>query len=160
MIIRKEREDDRLAVREIHRLAFSGDAEGKLVDDLRDSGDAAISLVAEQEGQIVGHVLFSKLEAPMRALALAPVGVEPSFQMRGIGSALIREGLACALNEDWEAIFVLGAPDYYERFGFDVAAARAYGCPYSGEHFMVRFMGTGKMPEGRLVYPTAFGALG
>src|SRR3546814_16531359 len=80
--IRDEAERDHGAVREVHRSAFPGEDEARLVDALRLTGDAVISLVAEQAKQIVGHALFSRLDAPMRALALAPVGVRRSEERR------------------------------------------------------------------------------
>src|SRR3546814_20202077 len=85
--IRDEAERDHGAVREVHRSAFPGEDEARLVDALRLTGDAVVSLVAERGKQIVGHALFSRLDAPMRALALAPVGVRPDRQGQGIGSA-------------------------------------------------------------------------
>jgi GNAT superfamily N-acetyltransferase len=99
-IVRTETVNDHDVIREIHRLAFGGPAEAKLVDDLRQSGDGIISLVAERDGRVIGHVLFSKLKAQMKALGLAPVAVHPSFQKQGIGSALIREG-ALSIKERW-----------------------------------------------------------
>lgn len=160
-VIRDETERDHLPVREIQWLAFAGEDEARLVDALRHTGDAAISLVAEQGEQIVGHVLFSRLEAPMPALALAPLGIRPDHQGRGIGSALVRHGLDRARREGWAAVFVLGEPTYYERFGFDVGAARGYACAYAGEHFMVRALGSERIPEsGAIAYPAPFSALG
>jgi putative acetyltransferase len=157
MLIRDEAAGDEPAIHEVHAGAFGRPAEAKLVDDLRQSGDAVISMVAAEGDRIVGHILMSKLGAPMRALALAPVGVHPDFQGRGIGSSLIREGLERARNDGWEAIFVLGAPGYYRRFGFSVEAARGYGSPYAGEHFMMLPLFTRPIPaSGRLVYPAAF----
>ena len=97
----------------------------------------------------------------MRALALAPVGVRPEHQGRGIGSALIREGLDRARDEGWTAVFVLGDPTYYQRFGFNVDAARGYTCVYAGEYFMVQALGSERIPEfGRIVYPAPFSTLG
>ena len=159
-IIRDESPSDREAVREVHRLAFGGEVEGRLVDAVRQSGDAAISLVAEQESRIVGHVLLSRLEAPMRALALAPLGVLPRYQGRGIGSALVRSALAWAQNDGWAAIFVVGEPAFYRRFVFSVEAARGFASPYAGEFFMVCAL----VPEalattGRIDYPAPFADL-
>jgi putative acetyltransferase len=160
-IIRDETERDLAAIRTVHRLAFGGEGEGSLVDALRRSGEAVLSLVAEWESQIVGHVLLSRLEAPMRALALAPVGVLPEHQRRGIGSALIRTALERAQGEAWEAVFVVGEPAYYRRFGFGVEAARGYACTYAGDFFMVRALGTVALPTtGRIDHPAPFRALG
>jgi lincosamide nucleotidyltransferase A/C/D/E len=157
--IRSETINDQDAIRENHRLAFGGPAEAKLVEDLRQSGDAVISLVAERDSRIIGHVLFSKLKAPMKALGLAPVAVHPSFQKQGVGLALIREGLDQAKEDGWMCVFVLGDPAYYGRFGFRVEAAKGYNSPYSGGHFMaVPFSDVPK--SGEIVYPNAFQAFG
>jgi putative acetyltransferase len=156
-VIRDEARGDEPAVHEIHMLAFPGPAEASLVNELRQSGDVEISLVATQRDRIVGHILFSKITAPMRALALAPVAVRPEFQRRGIGSALIRGGLDRARRDGWEAVFVLGDVRYYSRFGFSVEAARGYLSPYTGEHFMMQPLGRGKIPAaGQLIYPAPF----
>ena len=136
VIIRSETEQDYSSIREIHRSAFHRADEGNLVDNLREMGFAAVSLVAEQNGQVVGHILFSKLEEPAKALALGPVGVSPDVQSHGIGSALIRKGLEQVRVEGWMTIFVLGSPTYYNRFGFSIEAAKGYTCRYSGDHFM------------------------
>jgi putative acetyltransferase len=160
MLIRDEAVSDPPAIHDVHMLAFRGSAEAKLVDQLRQSGDVVISLVAADGDRILGHVLLSLLRAPMRALALAPVGVHPDFQRQGIGSALIRKGLERARRDGWEAVFVLGDTSYYSRFGFSVEAAEGYVSPYSGEHFMMLPLGPGDIPTaGQLVYPAPFGAL-
>jgi lincosamide nucleotidyltransferase A/C/D/E len=154
-IIKGETTRDRDAIWEIHRLAFDRPAEAILVDDLRQRGDAVISLVAERDSRIIGHVLFSKLKAPMKALGLAPVAVHPSFQKQGVGSALIREGLDQAKEEGWICVFVLGDPTYYGRFGFRVESAKGYSSPYSGDHFMaVPFSDVPK--TGEIIYPEPF----
>jgi putative acetyltransferase len=150
---------DHEAVREVHRLAFASEVEPKLVDALREAGDAVISLVAESEGRVVGHVLFSRLEAPMPALALAPVAVLPDRQRQGAGSRLIEEGLRQSQEAGWGAIFVVGEPAYYSRFGFDVETARGYTCPYAGEYFMVRFLAESQPLTGEIAYPAAFADL-
>jgi putative acetyltransferase len=160
MIIRDEAMGDQSAIHRVQTLAFPGPDEARLVDGLRRTGDAVISLVAADGDRILGHILFSQLKAPIRTLALAPVGVHPDFQRRGIGSALIRKGLERALRDSWEAVFVLGDPGYYTRFGFSVDAAESYISPYSGRHFMMLPLRQGNLRAvGELVYPAPFGSL-
>ena len=157
MYIRHEAVYDQPGIHEVHVLAFHGPAEAKLVDDLRQSGDVVISLVATDGDRILGHILLSKLRAPMRALALAPVGVHPDFQRQGIGSALIHRGLERARADGWEAVFVLGDTAYYSRFGFSVEAAEGYISRYSSEHFMMLPLDPRNVPiTGELVYPAPF----
>ncbi len=151
---------DRNAIRAVHRSAFGGDAEARLVDALHQDGAAVISLVAEHGGRIVGHILFSAIEVPMHAPALAPLGVSPAHQNSGIGSALVWEGLKRGEEAGWAAVFVLGDPIYYARFGFGVDAAKNYACLYAGEHFMMRTLGDSMVArEGQLIYPPPFADL-
>ncbi|ATB32226.1 GNAT family N-acetyltransferase [Melittangium boletus] len=162
MLLREEAPADVEAIRRIVEHAFGRPEEAALVDALRDSGDTVLSLVAEEAGALVGHVLFSRMEAPMRALGLAPVAVMPGAQRRGVGGALIREGLARARQGGWEAVFVLGEPPYYERFGFTAAAASGFRSPYAGPYFMaLALRGPELSPrEGAVAYARPFAALG
>jgi putative acetyltransferase len=159
VVVREERSDDGTAIREIVTAAFGGAAEATLVDALRDAGDTVIALVAEEHGRVVGHLALSKMAAPFAALALAPVSVLPERQRDGIGSALIREAISRA-RPDWTAIFVLGDPRFYGRFGFDVALATDFASPYAGPHFMALAL-TGTLPtsSGILRHAPAFAAL-
>jgi putative acetyltransferase len=156
VIIRDETERDHDDIRKVHLAAFLEDGPGRLVDDLRRSGDATISLVAESESSIVGHVLFSRIEAPMRALIMAPVGIGPNLHGAGIGSALVRAGIARAEAAGWEVVFVLGSPDYDGRFGFAADAAAGYTGPYGGPSFMALLFKDGVPENGRLAFPAAF----
>jgi putative acetyltransferase len=137
MKVRDENPHDWDAVYQAVSSAFGQSAEAELVERLRNAGDSVISLVADEDGRIVGHVLLSRMEAPIAALALAPVSVIPAKQKCGIGSALIRSAVDRARGEGWDAIFVLGDPAYYEQFGFDRKAAAGFTSPYGGDYFMM-----------------------
>jgi putative acetyltransferase len=150
-----------------NRLAFGGgEAEARLVDRLRDGGFARVSLVAELNGRVVGHILFSELPVMTRqgtvvpALALAPMAVLPEFQRQGIGSALVRTGLErCRELGGYGVVFVLGHLDFYPRFGFLADLARSVESPYAGEHFMAVELEPGAMAQlkgGRVEYPSPF----
>jgi putative acetyltransferase len=159
-LIRHEESADIPAIRKIVEDAFSQPAEAQLVDRLRDDGDAVISAVAVDDGQIVGHILFSRMSAPFRALGLAPVAVALGRQRNGIGSELIRWGLAKARETEWTCVFVLGDPSFYERFGFNVALAGGFESPYAGEHFMALALGEPlPVTTGKVEYAAAFNAL-
>ncbi len=157
VIVRPAQAPDHAAIDTLVEAAFAGRAEADLVQRLRADGDAAIELVAEQAGRVVGHVLFSPLQAPIRALALAPVSVLPELQRQGIGSALIRAAHELARQDGWDAIFVLGDPAYYRRFGYDPAAAEPFDSPYSGPHFMALPLKPALLPpSGKLRHAAAF----
>ena len=160
MMIRGETTADWAGVRRVEQAAFSGPDEAKLVDRLRHDGDLRLSLVAVEGGQIIGHVAFSVMQAPFRALGLAPLAVLPERQKTGIGAGLVNAGLRQAADEGWEGVFVLGDPAYYERFGFDVGLAASFRCRYGGEHFMVKPLGA-VLPVlgGEVDYAPAFAAL-
>ncbi|ABF42954.1 GCN5-related N-acetyltransferase [Candidatus Koribacter versatilis Ellin345] len=160
MNIRDEDPRDWNAVFQVITSAFGHSAEAMLVDALRKEGDSVISLVAEQDGQIVGHVLLSKMSAPFAALALAPVAVVPSRQRNGVGAALIRCVVERARSEGWDAIFVLGDPSYYQRFGFDKGAAAGFTSIYAGPHFMMLQLSPSLgATSGELRHARAFGDL-
>ncbi len=121
--IREAGRDDAPAIRRVHSQAFEGDSEARLVDMLRDADRVFLSLVAVVENRVVGHVLFSPvtvepLPGESRWAALGPIGVLPGFQGQGIGSRLVREGLAGCRSRRCDVAVLLGAPRYYSRFGF------------------------------------------
>ncbi len=135
--------------------AFGGPAEARLVDALRRDGDKVIELVAEEDGALYGTVMLSRLHAPDRWLALAPVAVAAERRGQGIGVALIREAIAA--SRTWEAAVVVGEPAYYARFGFSVALAGALRTPYPKDKTGVLQLGITR-PEAQveLRYPPAF----
>jgi putative acetyltransferase len=102
--------------------AFGRTAEADLVDSLRQRGAYTLSLVAEKEGQVVGHILFTPVmiegEERGEAVALGPVAVLPDYQNQGIGTQLIRAGLAACHERGDDVVAVLGHSAYYPRFGF------------------------------------------
>ncbi len=160
MKIRAETEVDWAGIRRVEEAAFPGPEEGRLVDQLRTDGDLRISLVAVEGNEFVGHIAFSTMQAPFRALGLAPVAVSPERQNTGIGAALIETGLKQAGAEGWQGVFVLGDPAYYERFGFDLALAAGFNCRYAGPHFMVKaFDDALPALSGEIDYAPAFAAL-
>ncbi|UCH20821.1 MAG: N-acetyltransferase [Deltaproteobacteria bacterium] len=123
MIIRKEQPVDVEKIRQLNLRAFETGLEAKLVDTLRQSGIPLISLVAEEKGKLIGHILFSpvsideNISTPAIA-GLAPMAVLPNWQKRGVGSRLVEEGLRHCKNYGYAAVVVLGHSDYYPRFGF------------------------------------------
>ena len=161
--IRPEVEADARAIREITFVAFEhmpfaeGD-EHELIDTLRAESRLHLSLVAELEGQVVGHIAFSCATASDHSsnwFALGPVSVLPALQKKGIGSALIEAGLAKLASEDAAGCILTGDPDYYTRFGFVLAPELAPpGEPI--EFFQVKLI-NGTLPSGTIHFDPAFG---
>lgn len=169
MLVRREVEGDAGVVREVDAAAFRvGDdepVEAWLAVELRTSGAAVegLSLVAEVDGRVVGHVVCSRGwvgEHP--AVGLGPIGVVPEYQGRGIGQALMHAviGGADALGEPLVAL--LGEPNFYGRFGFVAATKHGIEAPDPawGDYFQVRTL-TAYTPDvrGAFRYADAFNAL-
>jgi len=163
MQLRQATEQDRLAISILLDTAFEGPAENRLVAALRESGDMALELVAEDgEGPegIWGYVAFAELRSPPGWWSLSPVAVLPERQRKGLGGALIREGLDRARRAGAQAVAVLGDPDYYRRFGFSSRAAEKLRTPYSVAHTLLYPIAPGQGGrEAILVYPEAFRSL-
>jgi putative acetyltransferase len=161
MRIQEEQPADRDSIRAVVSAAFGRTGEAELVDALREDGDSVISLVASDAGGLIGHVMFSRMAAKFRALALGPVAVLPERQGAGTGSRLIRAGLDRARREGWQGVFVLGEPAYYARFGFDPALARSFSSRYAGPYLMALAL-NGPLPalSGPIEYAPAFARVG
>jgi putative acetyltransferase len=162
MRIRPEEPRDVAPIRAVLEAAFPGPDEARLVEQLRRDGDAELSLVAIAGEALVGHIMFSPMKAPFRALSLAPVAVLPERQRVGIGVALIRDGLDRAKAAGWQGVFVLGEPDYYGRFGFTAIAASGFASPYAGPYLMALSLQEESLPvsTGDIHYAKAFARLG
>jgi len=167
MHIRQEKASDRAAVHAVNVGAFESLAEANLVDALRERARALVSLVAEHDEAIVGHILFSPVTLAghddLRIMGLAPMAVSPTHQRKGFGSALVREGLHECRRLGCGAVVVLGHAEYYPRFGF-VASTRfgirsQYDVPE--EAFMVIELERGYLAgkSGTIRYHAAFGEL-
>ena len=148
--IRPEHPNDVESVRTVNRTAFDSEDEANIVDALR-GDDQVLSLVAEERGAIDGHIMFSPVtltgESALRAMALAPMAVRPDHQRRGIGSALVRAGLDECRTRGVEAVFVVGHPEYYPRFGFSRASRFGITCEFSvpDEAFMAIELAEGSL---------------
>jgi putative acetyltransferase len=162
--VRSETPADVAAIRAVLLSAFPTAQEADLVDALRADGDLVLSLVAIRDGKVAGHAAFSRMsvesgEGIFPALALAPVAVSPDCQHSGVGAALIEYGLQQLTARREGLIFVVGAPDYYRRFGFDSALASAFLSPYAGLHSMLKRLLDHAPTSGSLHYASAFSKL-
>ncbi|QCB55431.1 N-acetyltransferase [Sphingopyxis sp. PAMC25046] len=171
-VIRPARAEDAEAIDNVIRAAFAGtefghQGEAELVRMIKADGDALVSLVAEREGVIAGHVLFSRMDVeadgtPLSGAGLAPVSVAPERQGQGIGGALIRAGLEELRAQGVAIGFVLGHADYYPRFGYSPDLAAHFASPFAGPHFMAMMLDSGAAWPlgGRADYAPAFGRMG
>jgi putative acetyltransferase len=165
-VIRPETPGDHTAVQGVNRLAFGRDAEARLVDALRDGGYVRVSLVAEVDSHIVGHILFSTLPiitslGTIESLALAPMAVIPARQRQGVGSLLVCEGLRDCRESGHRIVLVLGHPEFYPRFGFSAKLTERLRSPFSGPAFMAVELTPGALEgiEGEVRYPPPFEGL-
>lgn len=170
--IRAATAGDADAIDSVIRAAFAGtgfghQGEAELVRMIDADGDALASLVAEESGVIVGHVLFSRMGveadgAALSAAGLAPVSVVPDLQGQGIGDALIRFGIEVLREQGVAISFVLGHESYYPRFGYSPDLAARFASPFAGPHFMAMMLDSDAAWPlgGRADYAPAFGRMG
>jgi putative acetyltransferase len=158
--IRPERPEDVASIDAVLRAAFPQAAEADLVRRLRADGDLALSLVAEENGTIIGHAGFVPVilqpDPGYRSWGLAPLSVIPSRQGQGIGSALTEAGLDHADKAGIGLVLVLGDQNYYGRFGFDTTMAAAIEVAWAGPYFAGLALRELPQPRGRAGYPAAF----
>ena len=164
MQIRPEQPRDVHPIRQLTVAAFraaqhSSGTESAIVDALREAGALTLSLVAIEQGEVVGHVAFSPVLVDGEAqgwYGLAPVSVLPDRQKQGIGQSLIREGLRRLRDLGAKGCVVLGEPAYYQRFGFETDPGMHFaGAP--AEYFM-RIPFADSPPSGEVTYTAAFDA--
>ena len=164
MLIRAENENDRAAVYSVNASAFESPAEAILVNALRKQAQPIVSLVAEESGEVVGHIMFSPVSlsgfASLNAFGLAPMAVAPEYQGKGIGSALVRAGLEQCKLLGFTAVVVLGHSDYYPRFGFSPSSRFGIDSEYEvpEDVFMAMELQPGALSgkTGRVKYHDAF----
>ena len=134
-IIRPETPNDIDVIHSVNVAAFDTPAEAKLIDALRTADVAPLlSMVADVEGRVVGHILFSPVqvvgEDTWDAVALGPMAVLPEFQNRGIGSQLVHAGLEACRGAEHNVVIVLGHPEFYPRFGFQRMSKFGLTCEF------------------------------
>ncbi|BAY41028.1 GCN5-related N-acetyltransferase [Nostoc sp. NIES-2111] len=165
MNIRPETTVDYLAIAEVNNLAFGRENESQLIAKIRlsDFYIPELSLVAEVDNVIVGHILFSYIELfgeeKLQVLGLAPMAVHPQFQKQGIGSALITAGLTKAESRGESLVIVLGHPQFYSRFGFVPSVNYGIKSPFPvpEDVFMVKPLNNYQAKyQGKVIYPSAF----
>ena len=163
-LVREEQPGDSQQIRKLNEAAFGRSDEADLIDGLRQGGVVLLSLVAEVDSQIIGHILFSRMtvetaQGPMAAVSLAPMAVLPDHQRRQVGSLLVRRGLAELRERGERIVIVLGHKEYYPRFGFTSEKARHLVSPFPPEAYMALELVQGALAgvEGSVRYAAAFG---
>ncbi len=163
-LVRDEKPCDRERVRRVNEAAFGRSDEADLVERLQVEGAVLLSLVAESDGQIIGHILFSRMtvetgQGSVAAVSLAPMAVLPGYQGRQVGSQMVRLGLTRLRDRGERIVIVLGHEHYYPRFGFSSAKARCLASPFPPEAFMALELFDGALEgvRGAVRYPAAFG---
>ncbi len=158
MFVRLANKRDQAQIPTLVEAAFGRHDEGLLVEGLKRDGDIAFEFVATDREELIGHVMMSKLVSPPGCLTLAPLSVHPDRQKKGIGSTLVQIATEAAEEEGWTAVFVLGNPHYYGRFGYEVERALDFDTVYPSE-----FMGACVFDDAefrslsrKLVYPKSF----
>ena len=165
MIIREEQPSDIEKIWKVNVEAFETIAEANLVNSLRDSGCTFISLVAETETKVVGHILFTPVELSgnknnLKIMGLAPMAVLSQYQNKGIGSKLVETGLEHCKSLGYDAVVVLGHPSYYPKFGFIPSVKYGIKSEYNvpDDVFMILELTPGSLKhhEGVIKYHEAF----
>ncbi|MGH7999620.1 MAG: GNAT family N-acetyltransferase [Brasilonema sp.] len=161
-----ETDNQKAKIRQVITDAFGQTKEAELVEKIRNSPNfiPELSLVALEDGDVLGHILFSHIfiEAPQQipALALAPLAVTPLHQRQGIGSQLVEVGLSKCHKSDYPIVVVVGNPRYYRRFGFQKASQfRLHSSlPIPDEAFMVLELKSSALIniKGIVCYPAYF----
>lgn len=166
--VRPEQVGDQAAIDSVVEAAFDGRGEADLVAALRRNGRLTYSMVAELEDRLTGHAALSPVVVQHcriigNGLGLAPVSVHPDYQGQGIGSSLVRALISRAQNGGYGYIVVLGASEYYRRFGFVGASRYGLRCPYDAPEpaFQVIELKPDALKgvEGLVRYAPEFGAL-
>lgn len=168
-IIRAEQAQDKTSIEQINRAAFEDDEEAQLVNALRDSGCEYLCRVTEMDDKVVSYILFTPVtltgkQSNLKLFGLAPMAVLPEYQNQGMGSVLVKQDLDECRARGYDAIVVLGHPNYYPKFGFvpsdDYGIKSEYDVPR--EVFMIQELVPGclKGKSGVIQYHEAFRGMG
>ena len=151
--IRPEQPEDKDAVHRLNLAAFDNGPEAKLVDTLRQCCEEYVAFVATENGDIVGHILFTPVtidESGVVGMGLAPMAVQPQRQRNGIGCQLVRHGIRFLRESNCPFVIVLGHPEFYPQFGFETASKYRLVSQWEGvpdEAFMIHVFDEGSLPE-------------
>jgi len=150
------------AIRAVEALSYAGvEPDTGLSESLVTASVDTLSHIAEIDGQVVGHILLTRIDGPERALALAPLAILPDWRDMQIGTELVRHALKRARADGWHSVFVYGQPDYYGRFGFKSHLADPAETGWQGPRFLALELVNGALKgwTGPLRYPEAYQAV-
>ncbi|MEM5470622.1 N-acetyltransferase [Hoeflea sp. AS60] len=157
---RESKSEDRASIRGLQAAVYTNAVAG--VSEALISGPAdTLSLVAELDGEIVGHILLTPVNGPERALALAPHAILAAWRDMQIGTELVRHAIRLARERGWRCVFVFGQPDYYCRFGFKSHTADGAQIAWQGPRFLALELEADALRgwSGPLEYPEAYKAM-
>jgi putative acetyltransferase len=160
-LVRAPKLKDFPGIHAVEAAAFGRETEALLVENVRAEGAALVELVAEEDGEIIGHILMSRMttEPVKRVAGLGPVAVRPDMQGRGWGEGLCQAAIEIVRSQGADAVVVLGHETYYPRFGFSREAAKLIASPYAHlPAFMALELKPGALAEPiKIDYPRSFG---
>ena len=164
IIVGTESTNDAAAISELNREAFGGETEARIIEKLRDRGAPVISLVAKDDGRVVGHILFSPVTiegAELKGAGLGPLAVVDSYRKKGVDTLLVKAGLESIRYDGYDFAVVAGDRDYYRRFGFEPAIVfnLRSELPVREEDFLARAIRPGSLNDvsGIVHYMPEFG---
>lgn len=154
---RESKASDLAAILALEAVSYA-DADSGLSASLLAAPAHTLSLVAELDGKVIGHILLTAIAGPDKALALAPLAILPAWRDMQIGTELVRHALRLAREQGWRAVFVFGQPDYYCRFGFKSRTADGARIACQGPRFLALELEKDALAgwTGPLDYPEAF----
>lgn len=166
VLIRDEKDTDYSVISDVTKSAFetmgiSDHTEQFIIEALRSAEALTVSLVAEVDGLVVGHIAFSPVtftDSTKGWYGLGPVSVRPDFQRKGIGKALIQEGLSRLKSLKAKGCCLVGHPEYYRQFGFENVEGLVYEGVPKEVFFALSF--EGNIPQGKVMFHQAFEADG
>ena len=166
IVIRNETHDDVCAITEVTISAFktleiSNHTEQFIIEALRAANALTVSLVAEMDGRVIGHIAFSPVtisDGTPNWYGLGPVSVSPEHQRKGIGETLIKEGLSRLKDMKAQGCCLVGHPDYYRKFGFKNLSGLVYEGVPQEVFFALSF--DRNTPQGTVTFHEAFKADG
>ncbi|MEM7463522.1 MAG: N-acetyltransferase [Pseudomonadota bacterium] len=161
LVVRSSKSADMDEIAALHRDGYGRENEADIALMMLYSDTPTLSLVADCDSGVIGHILLTEIQAPVKAMMLSPLAVNGKFRELQVGSTLVRHALKSAAKRKFEAIFVPGDPLFYERFGFSSASADAFSVKWKGPRFLAVELKDNALSskKGKIEVPEAFSGL-